>query len=40
LEEFEYSGAIALAVVLLVFSFALLIVINFLEQWANKFAKG
>ena len=40
LEEFEYSGAIALAVVLLVFSFALLIVINFLEQWANKFVKG
>jgi len=40
LEEFEYSGAIALAVVLLVISFALLIVINFLEQWANKFVKG
>ena len=40
LEEFEYSGAIALAVVLLVFSFVLLIVINFLEQWANKFVKG
>jgi sulfate transport system permease protein len=40
LEEFEYSGAIALAVVLLVFSFLLLIVINFLEQWANKFVKG
>jgi len=40
LEEFEYSGAIALAVVLLVISFGLLIVINFLEQWANKFVKG
>jgi sulfate transport system permease protein len=40
LDEFEYSGAIALAVVLLVISFALLIVINFLEQWANKFVKG
>ena len=40
LEEFEYSGAIALAGVLLVFSFALLIVINVLEQWANKFVKG
>ena len=40
LEEFEYSGAITLAVVLLVISFALLIVINFLEQWANKFVKG
>ena len=40
LDEFEYSGAITLAVVLLVISFALLIVINFLEQWANKFVKG
>jgi len=40
LDEFEYAGAIALAVVLLVISFALLIVINFLEQWANKFVKG
>jgi hypothetical protein len=26
--------------VLLIFSFALLAVINVLEQWANKFAKG
>jgi sulfate transport system permease protein len=40
LEEFEYAGAIALAVVLLVISFDLLIVINVLEQWANKFVKG
>ena len=40
LEEFEYAGAIALAVVLMVISFGLLIVINFLEQWANKFVKG
>lgn len=40
LEEYDYPGAIALAVVLLIFSFALLAVINVLEQWANKFAKG
>jgi len=40
LEEYDYSGAMALAVVLLVFSFALLGVINVLEQWANKFVKG
>ena len=40
LEEYDYAGAIALAVVLLIFSFALLAVINVLEQWANKFAKG
>jgi sulfate transport system permease protein len=40
LEEYNYSGAMALAVVLLFFSFALLAVINLLEQWANKFVKG
>ena len=40
LEEYDYSGAMALAVVLLIFSFALLGVINVLEQWANKFVKG
>ena len=39
LEEFNYAGAMSLAVVLLVASFALLIVINMLEQWAGKFAK-
>jgi sulfate transport system permease protein len=40
LEEYDYAGAIALAVVLLIFSFALLAVINVLEQWASKFVKG
>ena len=40
LEEYDYAGAMTLAVVLLVFSFALLAVINVLEQWAGKFAKG
>jgi sulfate/thiosulfate transport system permease protein len=40
LEEYDYSGAMALAVVLLVISFALLAGINVLEQWANKFVKG
>jgi sulfate transport system permease protein len=40
LEEFDIPGALALAVVLLVFSFLLLAVINVLEQWAGKFAKG
>jgi sulfate transport system permease protein len=38
LEQFDYAGAMSLAVVLLVFSFLLLAVINLLEQWANKFA--
>ncbi len=37
LEEYDYVGAIALAVVLLVFSFVLLAAINLLEQWSNKF---
>lgn len=40
LEEYDYSGAMTLAVVLLMFSFVLLGVINLLEQWANKFVKG
>ena len=40
LEEYDYAGAIALAVVLLIFSFALLAIINVLEQWANKFAQS
>jgi len=39
LDQFEYTGAIALAMVLLVFSFVVLIVINLLEQWASKFAE-
>jgi len=37
LEEYDYRGAIALAVVLLIFSFLLLGAINLLEQWSSKF---
>jgi sulfate transport system permease protein len=37
LDQYDYAGAIALSVVLLVFSFVLLGVINLLEQWANRF---
>jgi sulfate transport system permease protein len=37
LEEYDYTGAIALAVVLLVFSFILLGIINLLEQWTSRF---
>jgi sulfate transport system permease protein len=37
LEEYDYTGAIALAVVLLVFSFLLLGVINLLEHWSSRF---
>ncbi|HOC54426.1 MAG TPA: sulfate ABC transporter permease subunit CysT [Verrucomicrobiota bacterium] len=36
LEEYDYTGAIALAVVLLCFSFLLLGAINLLEQWASR----
>jgi len=37
LEEYDYSGAIALAVVLLDVSFLLLGAINLLEQWSSRF---
>jgi sulfate transport system permease protein len=37
LEEYNYKGAIALAIVLLAFSFLLLGAINLLEQWSSRF---
>ena len=37
LEEYDTTGAIALAVVLLICSFLLLGAINLLEQWASRF---
>lgn len=37
LEEYNYPGAVSLAVVLLFISFALLALINCLEQWAGRF---
>jgi sulfate transport system permease protein len=37
LEEYDTTGAIALAVVLLTCSFLLLGAINLLEQWASRF---
>lgn len=37
LEEYDYTGAMALAVVLLVISFVLLITINLLERWASRY---
>jgi sulfate transport system permease protein len=39
LEEYDYAGALALALVLLVFSFVLLGLINLLEQWSSSFQK-
>jgi sulfate transport system permease protein len=37
LEDYDYNGAMALAVILLVVSFVLLGVINTLERWAGRF---
>jgi sulfate/thiosulfate transport system permease protein len=37
LEEYDYTGAMALAVVLLVLSFLLLALINWLESWTRRF---
>ena len=37
LEEYDYSGAMTIAAVLLVISFALLITINLLERWASRY---
>ena len=37
LEEYDYNGAMALAVVLLIISFILLITINLLERWASRY---
>lgn len=36
LEQYDYAGATALAVVMLVASFAMLLVINFLQKWARR----
>ena len=39
LEEYDYAGATAIAAVLLVSSFLILAVINWLEVWASRFQK-
>jgi sulfate transport system permease protein len=36
LEEFNYAGATTLAVVMLLFSFVLLLIINVLQRWAQR----
>lgn len=36
LEQFDYRGATALAVVMLVISFTLLLIINLLQRWAGR----
>jgi sulfate/thiosulfate transport system permease protein len=37
LDQYDYTGAIAVALVLMVFSFALLFTLNWLQGWASKF---
>jgi sulfate/thiosulfate transport system permease protein len=37
LDQFDYTGAIAVAVVLMIFSFGLLLTLNSLQGWAAKF---
>jgi sulfate transport system permease protein len=39
LEEYDYLGATAIAAVLLVISFIILVTINYLEAWASRFTK-
>ncbi len=36
LEQYDYTGATAIATVMLIFSFALLLIINGLQAWASK----
>jgi len=37
LEQYDYDGAAAIAVVMLVFSFVLLLLINLLQRWTSKY---
>ena len=39
LEEYDYAGAMAIAVVMLVASFALLAGVNLAERWASRFQR-
>ena len=37
LEEYDYNGAVAIAAVLLIISFVILAIINWLESWTRRF---
>jgi sulfate/thiosulfate transport system permease protein len=39
LEQFDYSGATAIALVMLTFSFVLLFTINVLQKWSRRYAE-
>lgn len=36
LEEFDYDGAVAIAIAMLVISFTLLLVINLIQIWSRR----
>ncbi len=40
LEQYDYNGAIAVAMVLLVLSFGLLLGVNWLEHWSTRFQRA
>ncbi len=40
LEQYDYEGAAAIAVVMLVLSFVLLLVINLLQWWSNRWSRA
>ena len=40
LEQYDYAGATAIAVVMLVASFALLLIINLLQKWSQQRTRG
>jgi sulfate transport system permease protein len=37
LDQYDYTGAVAVALVLMLFSFALLFALNWMQAWASKF---
>lgn len=40
LEQFDYSGATAIALVMLIVSFVTLLTINLLQRWSRRYAEG
>ncbi len=40
LEQFDYAGAAVLAVIMLAFSFVLLILISYLQRWSGRWAEA
>ena len=39
LEQFDYQGATAIACVMLLTSFLILLVVNFLQKWSRRYAE-